>query len=117
MSGLVYALAAPLVAIFGWFFLLPVFVLASLARAIWRSDAFARVRHRLLFFLGGGCSVGAVVMGIIAACGIARGPEPAWAWAFPCTGATSGFIACYLVTLLNARSPNKALQPTAFGGG
>ena len=97
MSGPAYVLAAPIVALFGWFFIVPIFILVSVMWALY-SPRMVAVPWRIIFITSG-CLTGCGVMFLVALSGM-RGPEPGWLYGYLIGGSLAGAVSCYLITVL-----------------
>ncbi len=97
MGGPEDVLAAPLLAVFGWFFIVPIFVVMSLMWALY-TQRLSTVPLRILFVTSG-CLIGAGFMYLVALSGM-RGPEPSWLYGYLLGGGLGGGVSCFLITVL-----------------
>ncbi|MBE7504419.1 MAG: hypothetical protein HS113_29835 [Verrucomicrobiales bacterium] len=97
MEGPSGVLAAPLVALFGWFFIVPIFLLVSLMWLIY--GRWMLTTSRSVIFVLGGALIGAGVMFLVARSGM-RGPEPDWLDGYLLGGSVAGGVACLMIAVL-----------------
>jgi hypothetical protein len=105
MSGPSFIFAAPIVALFGWFYLLPIGVFVAVVWALYGSHWAAR-RHRVVLMLC--CAV--VGAGFMLVCGV-RGPEPGWLRGYLVGGFLGGALGGYLVTILKREKAQPGAAP------
>jgi len=94
MSGPAFILAAPIVALFGWFYILPIAIFVMVVWSLYGSH-WGSWRHRIILMLC--CAVvGSVFMLIFGV----RAPEPGWLPGYGVGGFLGGALGAYLVTVM-----------------
>ena len=104
MSGPAFIFAAPIVALFGWFYIVPIFVFVTIVWALYGSH-WASCPHRVVLML---CCA-AVGSGFMLIFG-ARGPEPGWLRGYGVGGFIAGALGAYLVTVMKRETAQDAPQ-------
>ncbi len=105
MSGPWFIFAAPIVALFGWFYLLPIGIFVAVVWALYGSY-WASWRARAILMLC--CAV--VGAGFMLVFG-ARGPEPGWLRGYFVGGFLGGALGGYLVTVLKREKSQLLSSP------
>lgn len=105
LFGPLHVLAAPLLALFGWFYLPPIAVAVTVVWGVY--DAFfLTCRHRVCLLLAAGVigSAGMALLGV-------RGPEPGWLRGYGTGGFLGGLLSAYLVTVLHPARAHRGTVP------
>ncbi len=105
MSGPAFIFAAPFVALFGWFYMVPIYVFVLIVWELYGSH-WAGWRHRIVLMLWCG-AVGCAFMLLLGV----RGPESGWLWGYGVGGFVSGALGAYLVTVMKREPVQQDAAP------